>query len=406
MKLSIRNLAKIASADFEFRGITVIAGNNDTGKSTVGKALFALFSALSNLDTRMRDMRLKRIYHILRSYGGMRVWVYGEGEEFLLAAQKKVLQTLSAEDGARCLKEIEEVRALPDNQLQTAVISRHFADIFANQYFSLGHPNTPTELLLTVKGKGIRVCFSSEETEYHADIRLSHSAHYIEDPKILEQINGRVLSFESSSPFWPLRDVRECSLLQDLRHHLAKSRSSSDANAIEDVLTASRLQEVFECLNSVLPGRIVLDEQKQYVFRDNALKSNVALPNLSMGMKVFALLQLLLGSGTLQREDVLILDEPEVHLHPDWQLVYAEVVVLLQKHFDLTILLTSHSSDFIDALQLFAHRHGLDDRINAYISKDIERRDVFFQEVKGADWDDLYEKFLPALNRLRELRNS
>ena len=40
MKLKIRNVAKIEKADLDLYGITVIAGNNNTGKSTVGKTVF------------------------------------------------------------------------------------------------------------------------------------------------------------------------------------------------------------------------------------------------------------------------------------------------------------------------------------------------------------------------------
>ena len=40
MKLLLRNFAKIKEAEIRFDGLTVIAGNNNTGKSTVGKVLF------------------------------------------------------------------------------------------------------------------------------------------------------------------------------------------------------------------------------------------------------------------------------------------------------------------------------------------------------------------------------
>ena len=40
MKLNIKNFAKIKEADIIVDGITVIAGENNTGKSTVGKILF------------------------------------------------------------------------------------------------------------------------------------------------------------------------------------------------------------------------------------------------------------------------------------------------------------------------------------------------------------------------------
>ena len=47
MELSIRDFAKIKQADIVIDGITVIAGENNTGKSTVGKILFSLFNGVS-----------------------------------------------------------------------------------------------------------------------------------------------------------------------------------------------------------------------------------------------------------------------------------------------------------------------------------------------------------------------
>ena len=420
MKLTVRNMAKIVLAEFELNGITVIAGNNDTGKSTIGKAVFALFSALSNLEDRIKSTRKQGIRKILRTRG---FWLEPSLIEGFLSAQmsdedvllkmevyRSLSDETSIEEKEKCLEEMRKIRGLPDEQLRSSVISRHLSDVFAGQYLPLGQPDVRMDVELLVKGKAVCVRASGEDVQYQAEVRLFHTAHYIEDPKVLEHLNApRILVDDELAPFLLPRDAREQSLLQAIRFHTKRDSSEEpDVNALEDALTENRLKEVFDVLASVLPGKVVLNKQKRYVFKDSRLDAEVELPNLSMGMKVFALLQLLLGTGTLQREDVLILDEPEVHLHPDWQLVYAEMVVLLQKHFDLTILLTSHSSDFIDALQLFAHRHHIDDRVNAYISvpyKSQERSGVSFRLVDGSNWDRLYEKFLPALNRLRELRN-
>ena len=54
MKLNIKNFAKIKEADIIIDGITVIAGENNTGKSTVGKIVFSLFNALSEIDNKIR----------------------------------------------------------------------------------------------------------------------------------------------------------------------------------------------------------------------------------------------------------------------------------------------------------------------------------------------------------------
>ena len=45
MELKIRNFAKILEADIEIDGITIIAGNNNLGKSTIGKILDAVSNA-------------------------------------------------------------------------------------------------------------------------------------------------------------------------------------------------------------------------------------------------------------------------------------------------------------------------------------------------------------------------
>ena len=38
-------------------------------------------------------------------------------------------------------------------------------------------------------------------------------------------------------------------------------------------------------------------------------------------------------------KDAVILDEPEIHLHPEWQMIYAELIVILQQKFDLNFII-------------------------------------------------------------------
>ena len=57
MKLKIENFAKIKEADIKLDGITVIAGLNDTGKSTVGKVLYSIFNSLNTIDKSVENER-------------------------------------------------------------------------------------------------------------------------------------------------------------------------------------------------------------------------------------------------------------------------------------------------------------------------------------------------------------
>ena len=48
------------------------------------------------------------------------------------------------------------------------------------------------------------------------------------------------------------------------------------------------------------------------------------------------------------------LDEPEIHLHPAWQVIFAELIVLIQKEFNMHILLNTHSPYFLNAIEIYA----------------------------------------------------
>ena len=70
MQLRLQLINKIKKADITLKGLTVIAGANDTGKSTVGKVLFTIIKALNNVmgyDENIRLRDLKRKFILLRS---------------------------------------------------------------------------------------------------------------------------------------------------------------------------------------------------------------------------------------------------------------------------------------------------------------------------------------------------
>lgn len=54
MKLHIEHLTKVEKADIEHNGITLIAGENNTGKSSVGKALYCIFSSFYNFHEQIK----------------------------------------------------------------------------------------------------------------------------------------------------------------------------------------------------------------------------------------------------------------------------------------------------------------------------------------------------------------
>ena len=82
MELKIRNVNKIKSADIQLNGLTVIVGENDSGKSTIGRVLFSAIKALVNTKAskiqkqeELLDKHVQSLYRRLSStgYGGFSV---------------------------------------------------------------------------------------------------------------------------------------------------------------------------------------------------------------------------------------------------------------------------------------------------------------------------------------------
>mgnify|MGYP004483244413 CR=1 FL=1 len=58
MKVKVQNIAKIKSSEIEINGITIIAGYNSTGKSTISKSLVYTLSGYSDLRNKIFNNRI------------------------------------------------------------------------------------------------------------------------------------------------------------------------------------------------------------------------------------------------------------------------------------------------------------------------------------------------------------
>jgi len=140
-------------------------------------------------------------------------------------------------------------------------------------------------------------------------------------------------------------------------------------SSIDEITAARKLGNVLEKINSVCAGEIVKKSPRSFAYREG--NSDVALDivNMSTGLKTFAIIKTLLLNGSIEYNGTIILDEPEIHLHPEWQLVFAELIVLLQKEFNMHILLTTHSPYFLEAIEVYSLKHDIVNKCKYYLSE-------------------------------------
>lgn len=433
MKLKIQNFAKIKEANIVIDGITVIAGENNTGKSTVGKILFSLFNALSNLEEKILKERLKEIEStnraiiqdnvveagiprsmVLRSVGNISRKINAQIKEeldsdFLISENTlfKIVENavetwfqLVDKDQKydwsdmieKICKNTNEILNLPEDIIVLEIISRYFNNVFYSQIQPLtAEKEKKTVLSLDIKEKQEKLFFDNNECrELQDNIKITHKAIYIDNPFVVDELSK--YRYDAASP------MNE--LLVEL---LTSPQDGVMDGVIETVRAKEKLNDIYKTLQNVIDGDIVLNAgNDEYYLKKSDFSEPISIHNLSTGMKSFVILKMLLEKGGLKEKDVVILDEPEIHLHPQWQIAYAELIVLLQKYFDLSVVVTTHSPYFVDAINLFSCKYKTDSKVNYYLSSNIENEVTIDCVTENIDL--IYKKMASPIQILDTLR--
>ena len=119
-------------------------------------------------------------------------------------------------------------------------------------------------------------------------------------------------------------------------------------------------------------------------------------------MKGLAFLEYAIRLGAIKEGDVIIFDEPEINLHPEWQLLYADVLVQMQQKMDLTILITSHSPFFIRAVEVYSDYYDMMDKLNVYL---VEKSEIINVMNSEYGMTELYERLTIPFEKLEEVIN-
>ena len=249
--------------------------------------------------------------------------------------------------------------------------------VFSKEKMNIG------EISLKIKDKEIDLKIENNEiSDVQNYFLINKETMYIDNPFILDSYD-----FED----------------ENHQTHLATNVFSENENSvISEIKVKKKLNNIYQKLNSVLSGEILENKNSKFVYRKNG--EDIDLKNLSTGLKTFAIIKMLLQNGTLEENGTIILDEPEIHLHPEWQLKFAELIVLLQKEFGMHILLTTHSPYFLNAIEVFSERHKIEDKCKYYVAKNEENSSII-KDVTG-NTREIYRKLARPIQDLENIRYS
>lgn len=128
------------------------------------------------------------------------------------------------------------------------------------------------------------------------------------------------------------------------------------------------------------------------------------LLDCATGLKSFSIIQMLYREGRLNSRTLLILDEPEAHLHPQWIVEYARLIIMMHEKIGVKFLVASHSPDMVNAIKTICEKEFKEktgEHLNFYLAKEVGGAKFCYDFIPlGTEIEPIFKSFNVALDRI------
>lgn len=432
MKFEFKNLGVIKEANIEINGLTILAGHNNIGKSYISRMIFSIIKSLNQyenqyqieIEDRILSVLSNMKYEINRTIFKPKI-IESEFLELFKKLERSIYEYLTLSEGN--ILSLNEVRKI-EKDINSFIAKHSIDEINFKKYINLSNRFFKEIYILLDEQPGKEFKLKSFfdnflQTEFQKQINFKDKITYIKglDLKLklfdLQIENEKVSSFESFSPFkykdsvlietpmfvhlssfftsrlsdsrsiytpFARRNImRRTNLPMHLIDFVRKIRSTEELSMFSEIK--------FSIFNSVTKGKFYYDPKIDNFIYEDVNGNRVKSLNMASGIKSFGALEVLSNAGFINEKSLLIIDEPEVHLHPEWQIKYADVICKLVMN-NIPVLISTHSPYMLKAFEVYVNKYKLSEKINYYLGDYVDNNSrVNFSDVTN-NLEPIYQK--------------
>ena len=402
MRLSLKDFGPIDTAEIDIGKITVIGGENATGKSTTSKILYCFLRANSKkrqeitydyivnlIKDEIRDIQryLRNQENSKIDFKDLRKKLTQNSNDFnsILETYDEIKERIDNENlSDESIDEIDErlsaiddlIEIVEDNgnplyvSIMKKLLKAEFSTADFNGVFRINgiYKNKPFDFNIDFENNDL----SSDDVFKSEGWFTLNDIYYIDSFSILDLDQNLGLNDSEHAGF--------------LTNNLKKEADESD-DLFDDKVNENIIALENE-INEIINGEFIYENGELVYSPINGEKCR--MKNTASGIKQVGIIQLLLNNRKLKENSFLVIDEPEVNLHPAWQVKFAGILALLVKNLNVSLYINSHSPVFIEAIDAFAYYYDLTEDTKYYLSEKSKENEGF-NNIFEVNSEELYK---------------
>lgn len=392
LRLHVHDFRSIKNAEIVLDGITVVTGINGCGKSTLSKLLYHTFYVTNHFERIVLEDAARSLYWAGRIVSSLRRKDLADRSSiFTVSADMQTIDSLESLERYYTAP----LKALLDNHTPEDAATRRLqmamADVLEISYPAKErtelHQKPFREIVELVLEKVQTTVNASREMiatrnlsilrdalpeVFHENIPFENFSLYEQDTSITDHPGARLCpSFYVEkvayidTPMIAGMYFREQDMAFSHWGHLNRLLRTPRDTEARGTSLARYIQ------SQVIHGTVAYQNDVSGLFTYRPDKSDIAhdLRVCATGIKSMGILQILLENGFLDETSLLIIDEPEAHLHPDWVVQYARILVQLHKTLGVRLFIATHDSKMVNSLRSIAETEIGLDHVNFYLAE-------------------------------------
>ena len=425
IRVNIKNFRAIKNTDIIIDGITVVAGENGCGKSSISKLLYYFYRTVSNYEALVR----KELYVNLQEVVKFLEIIHQEflstledrnlrnsfNREFIKLRKGLMNSVFLDEQLDNWLKLVDLIesvysdifRLTLDERGRTSKLEVILQDILNDSLIDLGDSFSILKDLIVAKFKEAEGKIQSRPTSlFTQELKTAFSDSILQATFEVWEYESLMVSLSRNNIAIPYSVQKaiyiDTPVIMDVED--SSNRHWQDLNDL--IIKKGRSNDQFSDLiqSDIIRGKAIVkhDDYSSGEFKfkrdDGAIFD---LLDVATGIKSFSIIQLLLNKGILNDKTLLILDEPESHLHPQWIIEYARIIVLLNKRYGVKFFVASHNPDMVSAIRYISEKEKTLNTLNCYLAEKVASYSYNYKYL-GIEIDPIFESFNIALDRMNQ----